>query len=97
MNGGSDEFMLGAGFKQSTHFNQGLSEEAAKYHQEYPEAPNALKNKHIYEIVTCAMQMAKNMPSIRDWYIRKFYFTDECDFSNYFTKNLKQACTEYLR
>ena len=43
------------------------------------------------------MQMLKNMPTVRDWYIRKFHFTDECDFSNYFVKHLKQVCTEYIR
>ena len=41
--------------------------------------------------------MVKNMPAIRDWYIRKYHFTDECDYSNYFAKILKQASTEYLR
>ena len=41
--------------------------------------------------------MLKNMPAIRDWYVRKYHFTDEADLSNYFTKTLKSSCTEYLR
>ncbi len=52
---GPDEYMLGSGFKQSNAFTQSLNQAALKYHEQYPEAPNALKNKHIYELITCAM------------------------------------------
>jgi len=65
--------------------------------EKLPEAPNALKNKNLLELVGCAIQMVKNMPGIRDYYIRKYQFTDEADLSNYFVNILKVSCSDYAR
>ena len=41
--------------------------------------------------------MIKNMPAIRDYYIRKYQFIDCAELSNFLTKSLKLSCSDYLR
>jgi len=92
-----DEYIMGSGFKQCSEFTKPLTKEQEEYFKEYPEAPNCLKQRHLYELVGCAVQMVKNMPAIRDYYIRKYQFIDSAEVSNYLTKALKLSCSDYLR
>jgi hypothetical protein len=93
----SDEYIMGSGFKQCSEFTKPLSKEQDEYFKQFPEAPNCLRQRHLYELVCCAVQMLKNMPAIRDYYIRKYQFIDCADVSNYVTKALKLTCSDYLR
>ena len=92
-----DEFMLGSGFKQCSDFTKPFTKEQVEYFKEFPEAPNCLRQRHLYELVACAVQIIKNMPAIRDYYIRKYQFIDCAELSNFLTKSLKLSCSDYLR
>ena len=89
-----DEFMVGAGFLPPKDYSR-KPNEASTEQVNNPELVTIDENSNsfgriqIHELISCAMQMVKNMPMVRDWYIRKYHFTDECDFSNYFAKHFK--------